>query len=106
MSPKLVRDNIPSIIKQSGKKPIVKLANKEQIIILLKNKLVEEAMEAQQTYSKKNLREEMADVLQVLESLCEELDIEWKMVVEKMHKKAERRGKFEKGYILEDIIEK
>ena len=39
MKSKLVRDNIPSIIKKDGKKPIVRLANHEQKIQLLKEKL-------------------------------------------------------------------
>jgi predicted house-cleaning noncanonical NTP pyrophosphatase (MazG superfamily) len=104
MNSKIVRDNIPSIIKKDGKKPIVKLANHDQKIKLLKLKLVEEAEEAQKAYSKKLLVEELADLMQVITSLSEELDINFNQIQIKMRKKAERRGEFKKGYILEEII--
>lgn len=103
MNSKIVRDNIPSIIKQSGQKALIHFANHEEKIKFLKLKLVEEAQEAEKTYSKKNLIEELADMLQVMKSLCEELNIDFIKIEEKRIQKAKRRGEFKKAYILKEI---
>jgi predicted house-cleaning noncanonical NTP pyrophosphatase (MazG superfamily) len=101
---KLVRDNIPSIIKESGKKPIVRIASEQEMIDLLKEKLSEECLEVRKAYSKKMLKEELGDVLEVLISLAETKDISWEEIVNKKDKKAEKRGRFTKRYVLEEVI--
>jgi predicted house-cleaning noncanonical NTP pyrophosphatase (MazG superfamily) len=103
MQKKLVRDNIPQIIKRSGKKPVVTLASQNQMIELLKDKLLEEAQEVKQTKTNKEIREELADVLQVIISLSEILNIPLSSIEEKRKKKLLRRGSFSKRYVLENI---
>lgn len=64
---KLVRDNIPQIIKAAGKKPIIEILSDEDYLVELDKKLNEEVAEYQEDKS----LEEMADVLEVLFAICE-----------------------------------
>lgn len=64
---KLVRDKIPEIIRNDGKKPIIEILSDEDYLAELDNKLNEEVAEYQVDKS----IEEMADVLEVLFALCE-----------------------------------
>ncbi len=64
---KLVRDKIPEIIRNDGKKPIIEILSDEDYLAELDNKLKEEVAEYQADKS----IEEMADVLEVLFAICE-----------------------------------
>ena len=64
---KLVRDRIPEIIRNDGKKPIIEILSNEEYLIELDKKLCEEVAEYQADKS----IEEMADVLEVLFAICE-----------------------------------
>ena len=59
---KLVRDKIPEIIKNSGKKAITTVLNEEEYLTELDRKLNEECAEYQQDKS----IEELADMLEVI----------------------------------------
>lgn len=63
---KLVRDKIPEIIEQSGKKAVTHILREEKYLAALETKLNEEVAEYQED---KNL-EELADVLEVLQAIC------------------------------------
>lgn len=63
---KLVRDKIPEIIEADGKICATHILSEEEYIAALEAKLNEEVAEYQ---TDKNL-EEMADVLEVLQSIC------------------------------------
>ena len=64
---KLVRDKIPEIIIADGKKPITRILDNDEYLQELDKKLNEEIAEYQADKS----IEEMADVLEVLFSICE-----------------------------------
>lgn len=64
---KLVRDKIPQIIKDDGKSPIIRTLSEEEYLQELDKKLNEEVAEYQADKS----IEEMADVLEVLYTICE-----------------------------------
>lgn len=100
MTEKLVRDNIPAMLKAKGLKASVRLANQQEVVELLKKKLVEEAQEAKVSFSKKRLREELADMLEVMQALAVRVNLDWSQVLEKQVKKREKRGGIEKGYVL------
>ena len=73
---KLVRDKIPAIIKASGSVPRTKiLKSDDKYLTALKDKLVEEALEVQQTA----VVEELADVMEVIRSLAKHLGIRRKL---------------------------
>ena len=64
---KLVRDKIPQIIIDAGKKPITEILSEERYLEELDKKLEEEVAE----YKADKSIEEMADVLEVLFAICE-----------------------------------
>ena len=95
---KLVRDNIPEIIKNSGKKPIIEILSKEDYLVELDRKLNEEVEEYQADKS----IEEMADILEVLYAICEARGYTIEELLEVKKRKFENRGGFsDKIFLLE-----
>ena len=62
---KLVRDNIPDIIRADGKTPVTRILNQEEYLNELDRKLQEEVAEYQADKS----MEELADILEVLSAI-------------------------------------
>lgn len=100
---KLVRDHIPDIIKNNNQTPITRILNNEEYFHYLKLKLIEEANEANNTTSKEELTNEVADILEVIESLLKASDISYDDVVRVKEEKAKRNGKFDKRIFLKSI---
>lgn len=96
---KLVRDNIPKIIEQSGKKAVYYTLSSQDNITELDNKLCEEVNEYRED---KNL-EELADILEVLYAICEARGYSIEELKSKRKEKAEERGSFQKKIFLEYI---
>jgi predicted house-cleaning noncanonical NTP pyrophosphatase (MazG superfamily) len=92
---KAIRDNIPQIIKKSGKNYNIKELDDSEFLVELEKKLVEELTEYQES---KNV-EELADVLEVIYRISnlKGFDLD-KVRLEKI----EKRGKFEKNLFLVD----
>lgn len=65
---KLIRDNIPEIIKESGKECDVSILNDEEYILKLKEKIVEEAHEVVSA-REDEIISELADVLEIIEAI-------------------------------------
>jgi predicted house-cleaning noncanonical NTP pyrophosphatase (MazG superfamily) len=99
---KLVRDKIPQVIEESGKKCSIRTADKEDHYRLLETKLQEEVQEFLQD---KNL-EELADVMEVLFGLAESLGYSEGDLVKKRIEKFEERGGFKEGIVLLSVDEK
>ena len=98
---KLVRDNIPYIIKKNGATPIVRILDDEEYFKELNRKLKEELNE----YLDGNDIEELADLYEVMLAILDykkmslmEFDIIRKMKVEK-------RGAFKNKIYLESVID-
>ena len=87
---KLVRDRIPEIIKNAGKKPIIEILSDEDYLLELDKKLNEEVVEYQADKS----IEEMADVLEVLCAICEARGHSIEELMEVKNAKREKRGGF------------
>ena len=87
---KLVRDRIPEIISNDGKKPIIEILSNEEYLKELDKKLNEEVAEYQADKS----IEEMADILEVLYAECEARghSVEELLLVKEF--KREKRGGF------------
>lgn len=96
---KLVRDRIPAIIEQSGRKPIYHRASEEEYRIKLLDKLIEEATEFASCPSE----EELADILEVILSLFEVFEFDPAEVESIRLSKLMERGGFEKRLILEEM---
>ena len=95
---KLVRDNIPDIIRKKGEKVTVHVANTEEYWKKLKEKLKEEILE----FEKDESIEEIADILEVLDAIIDYKSFN-KDEIEKIKvKKAEEKGKFKNRIILDE----
>lgn len=98
---KLVRDLIPQVIEKTGKKFDVHIAEKEEYVKLLEEKLMEEVNEYLED---KNL-EELADVLEVLVGLAGAMGYTEEELFEKRLEKRADRGGFGGGVVLERVWE-
>ena len=87
---KLVRDKIPEIIRNDGKKPIIEILSNEDYLIELDKKLNEEVAEYQADKS----IEEMADILEVLFAVCEARGHSVEELLKVKDAKREKRGGF------------
>lgn len=96
---KLIRDKIPQVIEASGDKYEVRVMKKREFERELKKKLVEEAKELIEV-KRKDLLNEIADVLELLKSIAEHYKIDFKLVEEKQVKKRKERGGFKKRLFL------
>jgi predicted house-cleaning noncanonical NTP pyrophosphatase (MazG superfamily) len=94
---KLVRDNIPEIIRKSGREPEVKRIEGESLRKALKDKLVEEAAELRNVDDPYG---ELVDVLEVIEALIEEYGLDRQRLEDARKEKLRRAGGFKKGYVL------
>ena len=101
---KLVRDKIPEIIKASGKEPVYHVEeDKDKVLKLLKDKLVEEAKEAKSAKASGDLIMELADVYEVMITLAKKYGVPLKHIQFLANNKRELRGGFTKGIVLDDI---
>ncbi|MGL5821051.1 MAG: phosphoribosyl-ATP pyrophosphohydrolase [Sarcina sp.] len=97
---KLVRDLIPQIIEADGKVCEYEIVGKEKHYRLLEDKLREETNEFLED---KNL-EELADVMEVLFALAENLGYTEEDLIQKREEKKLERGGFKEGIVLKGVI--
>jgi len=87
---KLVRDKIPSEINsKEGKSAKYRVMQDYEYIRELNKKLLEEAHE----FIEENDALELADIMEVIESIMKEKNITWEEVREKQAKKKMKRGR-------------
>jgi predicted house-cleaning noncanonical NTP pyrophosphatase (MazG superfamily) len=96
--PKLIRDKIPELVEERGEDISVHLADEEEFVQALREKLVEEVGEFLQNPSP----EEMADILEVMDAMCVLYDIDPVEVQDVKDYKFIERGGFEKKLILDN----
>ena len=96
---KLVRDKIPEIIKQNNETQLTHIANDKEYWEKLKEKLLEETNE----FLKESTEEELADILEVINSICEFKKIDKQKLEEIRKNKKEKRGGFDKKIILDEV---
>lgn len=98
---KLVRDNIPKIIKEAGKKCDTHTASDEEYTNMLEEKLKEELNEYMES---KNL-EELADIMEVIIALAKNSGYSEDELIHIRNDKYNARGGFDKKIILENVYE-
>jgi len=98
---KLVRDKIPEIIKQKGKIPLIHKAEDLEYWQKLKEKLQEETNEFLNTSNE----EELSDILEVIDTICDFKRFDKNKLDLIKKKKAEERGGFKKRIILDEVKE-
>jgi len=95
-SRKLVRDGIPSRIAAGGEHAEVVPLDVDQYRLALRQELVEEALEVAYAGDAYELREELADLLEVAKSIVTASELKgWNDVEEEVAEKRKRRGGFE-----------
>lgn len=98
---KLIRDNIPEIIKKSGKKCTIEILSNKRYIEMLDKKLDEELAE----YHKDQNIEELADLLEVIYAATEARGYTINQLEEIRLKKQVERGAFKEKLLLKEVIE-
>jgi predicted house-cleaning noncanonical NTP pyrophosphatase (MazG superfamily) len=97
---KLVRDNIPSLIKQRGETAIAYRASESERPALLKSKMVEEALEVLRAAGPEEATDELADLMEVIDALKDSLAISDDSLNDAVARKRSRRGGFEETLVL------
>lgn len=95
---KLIRDKIPEYIKGKGGVPIIHIADDKEYWKKLKEKLQEEIEE----FNANETIEEMADIQEVIDTMCSYKKFDKKELLLVKEKKAKERGGFKKKIILEE----
>lgn len=93
---KLVRDKIPDLIRNQGEQPVIRILDDGEYTDCLEAKLEEEVKEY---LSDKNI-EELADILEVVFALGENLGASRQMLMDACQKKHEERGGFSERILL------
>lgn len=102
---KLVRDNIPEIIIKDNCKPITRILSDAEYKHELEKKLLEEYNEVLGTATSEDRIEELADMLEIIQSLASLENKSLKDVNNIAKKKRAKRGGFEKKIFLERVLD-
>lgn len=94
---KLVRDNIPNIIKSNGENPVTRILDDDEYISELNKKLLEEVNE----YLNDNDTSEIADILEVIRAILDFNNISYEDMEKIRIDKATKRGAFKEKIYLE-----
>lgn len=99
---KLVRDKIPEEINSmEGRKAKFRIMDENEYIKELNRKLLEESNE----FVEENDIEELADVMEVMESIMKIKNIQWEEVKKIQTKKRDKKGSFDRKIYLEYVEE-
>lgn len=100
---KLVRDNIPAIITQSGKTPVVRTLSESEYKDELKKKLLEEVQEFINAESEADMVEEFADIQTVLNYIEKAFGINAIDVEDAYFRKVSDKGGFNDRVFLVEV---
>ena len=93
---KLVRDKIPDLIRNSGGTPSFRVVENHELDYFIRLKVQEEANELLESGDD----EEIVDLLEIIDALLMHRGFSREKIDEMKKEKAEKRGKFEMGFIL------
>ena len=100
---KLVRDNIPNIIKSNGEIPIIRILDNDEYKKELENKLYEEYQEVLNS-SEDDRIEELADMLEIIKALAKLENKTLNDVIFVAEQKSKKRGAFDEKIYLEKVV--
>jgi len=93
---KLVRDRIPEIIRSRDAQLTVRIALEDELDLLMRTKIVEEAEELLSSGE----TEEIVDLLEVIDALIQLRGLGHAKLDQLRAEKNQTRGGFERGYVL------
>ena len=102
---KLIRDRIPEIIIADGAEPKVRVLKKTEMFLESKKKILEEAKELIGAEKKSEVANELADILELVETIAENKKIDLKILKSEQKSKRQKRGGFKKRLFLEYVLE-
>lgn len=100
---KLVRDNIPDIIKENGEMPVIRVLDDTSYKSELEKKLYEEYKEVIESKGIDRI-EELADMIEVIKALASLENKTLDDVIKTADEKSQKRGAFDKKIFLEKVI--
>ena len=100
---KLVRDNIPNIIKSNGEIPITRILDNDEYKKELENKLYEEYQEVLSSSGDDRI-EELADMLEIIKTLANLENKTLNDVILVAEQKNKKRGAFDEKIYLEKVV--
>ena len=100
---KLVRDNIPEIIRQDGRSPKTNILNNKKYKDELFKKVVEEATELMNAKNKKEMIKEIGDVYEVISAIVDLMGFDRNIIIDVQNKRRKKRGGFKKKIFLESV---
>lgn len=102
---KLVRDNIPDIIKNNNEIPFTRILGDDEYKMELDKKLLEECNEVLSSAGNDRMHE-LADVIEVVSALAKIEGKNLNDVINIANEKSNKRGAFDKKIFLEKVISK
>ena len=93
---KLVRDNIPNIIKENGEEPIYHILNDEEYWNALLKKDTEELEEVKEAESKDEILKELGDKLELIRAMAEYQGFTLEDVIKQADKKDKQMEAFKR----------
>ncbi|MCC3357739.1 nucleoside triphosphate pyrophosphohydrolase [Bacillus sp. REN16] len=100
---KLVRDRIPEIIENTGKKFSTRVLANDEYLIELRKKGFEELEEYVNASDKENALEELADLLEIIHALAVAHESSFNEVEAIRERKAQKRGGFQEKIFLIEV---
>lgn len=92
---KLIRDRLPDIMRAKGIVVDERILDQEEFVLRLKDKLLEEADEVHECQNVEDLIEELADVLEVIQSIAKATGLSMQQIEHKRLEKLQERGGFD-----------
>ncbi len=104
---KLIRDQVPSSIIKQGRTPNLRTLNNEEFQKEIFNKLIDEANEVIESQNNlDHLPEEIADVLEVIDSIIKIKNLDKNQILKIQTEKRNKWGSFDQKVWLKSVTEK
>ena len=101
---KLVRDNIPEIIKLDNRIPVFHKLTEEEYWEALLKKDKEELLEVKEASEKEEIKKELADKLEIIIAMAKFNGYTLQDIIEEAEIKRNKNGAFDKRLYLEKVI--
>lgn len=103
---KLVRDNIPEIIRRNGEEPVYHVLGENEYWDALLKKDEEELIEVKDANSIEERKKELADKLELIRAMAEFNGFTLDDIIKEAEVKANKNGAFQKRLFLERVVPK